>query len=171
LLVEGASDAAAVGVLARRVGLDLGASGGLVIVLGGATNVGAAARALGAVDHGVRLLALCDVGEERHVRVALDGLPGASWFVCEADLEDEMIRALGPLAVEQLLEQHDELESFRRFQRQPAQRGRDHAAQLRRFIGTRSGRKHRYGSILAEALASERIPRPLADLLGAMQPP
>ena len=46
----------------------------------------------------------------------------------------------------------------------------DHAAQLRRFIGTRSGRKHRYGSILAEAVASEQIPRPLADMLTAMQP-
>ena len=46
------------------------------------------------------------------------------FFVCEADLEDELIRALGPDAVEAVVEAHGELGSFRTLQKQPAWRGR-----------------------------------------------
>jgi hypothetical protein len=55
--------------------------------------------------------------------------------------------------------------SFRTFQRQPAQRGRPVEAQLRRFMGTRSGRKVRYGRLLVEALDLTRVPRPLDGVL------
>ena len=83
------------------------------------------------------------------------------FFVCEADLEDELIRALGTEAVERVLESEGELESFRRFQDQPAQRGRSTHAHLRRFMGTRARRKIRYGSLLVNALQLERVPRAL----------
>ena len=84
------------------------------------------------------------------------------FFVCDADLEDELIRALGTTVVECILASEDELSSFRRFQDQPAQRGREKQAQLRRFIGTRARRKIRYGTLLVDALDLERVPRPLA---------
>jgi hypothetical protein len=51
--------------------------------------------------------------------------------------------------------------SFRRFQDQPAQRGRDLHAQLRRFLGTRAGRKVRYGALLVDALELDRVPQAL----------
>jgi len=82
----------------------------------------------------------------------------AGVFACDADLEDELIRALGTAAVEAVLEAEGELASFRRFQEQPAQRGRDLHAQLHRFLGTRAGRKIRYGALLVDALDLDRVP-------------
>ncbi|MEJ7733476.1 MAG: hypothetical protein WKG00_30310 [Polyangiaceae bacterium] len=58
-----------------------------------------------------------------------------------------------------------DLESFRRFQREPAQRTRPLHAQLRRFMGTRSGRKTRYGQLLVEALDLRQVPAPLDAVL------
>jgi hypothetical protein len=87
------------------------------------------------------------------------------FFVCEADLEDELIRALGTAAVVRVLESEGELASFRRFQDQPAQRGRSAHAHLRRFMGTRARRKIRYGSLLVEALPLDRMPRALDRVL------
>ena len=51
------------------------------------------------------------------------------------------------------------------FQRQPFQRERPPEAQLRRFMGTRSGRKAKYAQALVGALDLARIPRPLELLL------
>ena len=44
-------------------------------------------------------------------------------------------------------------------------RGGDLVQHLHRFIGTRSGRKHRYAPLLTAALAPDELPRPLLDLL------
>jgi hypothetical protein len=92
------------------------------------------------------------------------------FYVCDADLEDELIRALGTVAVEQVLDAQGELGSFRTFQKQPAQRGRTTEAQLRRFLGTRSGRKAEYARLLVEALDLERAPRPLNGVLAHVRP-
>jgi hypothetical protein len=90
------------------------------------------------------------------------------FFVCVADLEDELIRALGVPAVEQVIEGQGDLRSLRRFQNQPAQRGRAAQAQLRRFMGTRSGRKAQYARLLAEALDLGQVPRPLDGVLSSV---
>jgi hypothetical protein len=90
------------------------------------------------------------------------------FYVCVADLEDELIRALGTTAVQQLVDSQGELGSFQTFQKQPAQRARPLAAQLRRFIGTRSGRKIRYGRLLVEALDPADVPRPLDLVLASV---
>jgi hypothetical protein len=87
------------------------------------------------------------------------------FFVCVADLEDELIRALGTAAVQEIIEVQGELGSFHIFQKQPAQRGRATEAQLRRFMGTRSGRKIRYATLLVDALELTRVPRPLDRVL------
>src|SRR5437773_1989488 len=57
---------------------------------------------------------------------------------------------------------------FRTFARQPAHRGEGRDRQLHRFMGTRSGRKIRYGHVLAAALDLTLIPGPLAGLLSAV---
>jgi hypothetical protein len=89
-------------------------------------------------------------------------------FVCVADLEDEMIRALGAAAVQELIEAAGESGPFRTFTRQPSQRSRPRSQQLRRFVGTRSGRKVRYAHLLALALDLRRVPEPLDGLLAAV---
>jgi hypothetical protein len=88
-------------------------------------------------------------------------------FVCDPDLEGELVRALGIPAVESVIAANGELESFRRLQNQPAQRGRPIEAQLARFFGGRSGNKRRYAALLAAAVPLDRIPGPLAALLAA----
>ena len=64
-----------------------------------------------------------------------------------------------------MFEAQGELESFRIFESQPPQRGRSTVAHLRRFIGTRSGRKIRYGTLLVEALPLDRVPQSLERVL------
>ena len=173
VLVEGISDQVAVEALAGRRGRDLRAEGVSLTPIGGAQAIGGF---LETVDADVRLAGLCDAGEERDFRRALERagfgtdltrgeMERLGFFVCEADLEDELIRALGTSAVEDLVAAEGELTSFRTFQKQPAQRERAIEAQLRRFIGTRSGRKIRYARVLVEALDPGSVPRPLEGLL------
>ena len=166
VLVEGMSDQAAVQTLAELAGRDLSADGVFVVPMGGATNVGHFVDLFGPRGYGVRLAGLCDQREERDFRRGLDGV--GPYFVCVADLEDELIRALGPRRVEELIEAEGEHGPFLTFTRQPAHRGEGRDQQLRRFMGTRSGRKIRYGRVLAAALDPARIPVPLARLLSAM---
>jgi hypothetical protein len=179
VLVEGASDQAAVETLAARRGRDLAAEGVAVVPMGGATNMRTFAQRFGPRGIGVRLAGMYDAGEEGAVRRGLEasgvvvprgrpGLAAVGFHRCEADLEDELIRALGVADVERVVAAQGELRSFRILQNQPAQRGRDHAAQLRRFIGVRSGRKLRYARLLVEALDLAQVPRPLDGVLAAV---
>ena len=166
VLVEGMSDQAAVQTLAERSGRDLRAEGVFVVPMGGATNVGHFVDLFGPGGFGVRLAGLCDQGEERDFHCGLDGI--GPYFVCVADLEDELIRALGTGRVEDLIEAEGESGPFLTFTRQPAHRDTARDRQLRRFMGTRSGRKIRYGHLLAAALDLTVIPAPLASLLSAV---
>lgn len=173
VLVEGRSDAAALDVLARRRGRDLAADGVRVVVMGGATNIGHALAAYGPAGAGLAVAGLCDAGEEPVVRRALRraglGEPDAAGFhVCVRDLEDELIRAVGPAGVERVVEAEGELRAFRTFQRQAAQVDRPLADQLHRFLGTRGGRKVRYAGLLAGVVELDAVPRPLDRLLAAV---
>ena len=166
VLVEGMSDQAAVDTLAERSGRDLRGEGVFVVPMGGATNIGHFVALFGPGGFGVRLAGLCDQGEEHDFRRGLDR--AGPCFVCVADLEDELIRALGTRRVEELIEAEGERGPFLTFTRQPAHRGAVRDQQLRRFMGTRSGRKIRYGHVLAAALDLTRVPGPLAGLLSAV---
>ena len=176
ILVEGLSDQAAVCALAARRGRDLDTEGVFVVPIGGATNIGHFLDLFGPRGLGVALAGLCDEGEEGDFRRGLAGAglsPGPAragterlgFYVCVADLEDEMIRSLGTARVEHLIAAEGELASLRTFCRQPAQRNRSRPQQLRRFMGTRSGRKLHYARVLASSLEELRVPRPLDRVL------
>lgn len=176
VLVEGMSDQCALATLAARCGRDLAGQGVFIVPMGGATNIGHFLAVFGPQGFGVRLAGLCDQAEEHDVRRALaraglrpgqdrGSLERLGFFVCVADLEDELIRALGVAVTEQLIEVQGELVPFRTFVKQPAQRTRPREQQLRRFLGTRSGRKIHYGHVLAAALDLSRLPRPLDAVL------
>lgn len=181
VLVEGESDAIALSTLAARLGRDLDAEGVRLVAMGGATSVGHAVAAWGPAGADVRLAGLCDEREAPHYVRALrraglgdgltvDDLPGLGFGICVADLEDEMIRALGADRVIEVLDAEGELRAFRTLQRQPAQQGRTVEAQLHRFLGTRSGRKAAAARALATALDLDRIPAPLRVVLDAVRP-
>ncbi len=182
VLVEGTSDAAALTTLAARLGHDL--TRVAVVPMGGITNLRAHLRA--AAADGVPAAGLYDAAEERVVRRTLavlhdlpadparlhpadaadPGDPAAHHlFRCERDLEDELIRACTPGAVLAALAEHGDLARFRAFQRQPFQRPRPLDAQLRRFLGTTSGRKLLYATRLAAVVPLERTPTPIRRLL------
>ncbi|MFF2820216.1 TOPRIM nucleotidyl transferase/hydrolase domain-containing protein [Kitasatospora cineracea] len=166
VLLEGPSDLAAVEALAGRLGRELAAEGVCAVSMGGAMSAGPFAALLGPSGLGLRLTGLCDEHEQGFYRRGFDraGAFGDEFFVCAADLEEEFIRALGVPRIEQVLAAAGDLPSWRTFARQPAQRDRSPQQRLRRFLGTRKGRKIRYGRLLAEALDPDRLPPPLHAL-------
>ncbi|MFD7256791.1 TOPRIM nucleotidyl transferase/hydrolase domain-containing protein [Streptomyces sp. NPDC059874] len=170
VLLEGLSDLAAVEALATRRGRDLAAEGVCVVSMGGAMNIGRYAELLGPPGLGLRLVGLCDEREQPFFDRGLKraSAPHGDVFVCEADLEDELIRALGTERVEEIVRAEGDLRSWQTFLRQPAHHGRPRQQQLRRFLGTKKGRKIRYGSLLVEALDHEQVPTPLDDLLASL---
>ena len=176
VLVEGNSDRVALHTLAERRGRDLAAEGVEVVAMGGITNTRAFASHYGPRGLGVPLAGLYDAPEEAKLRHGLaaaglgaalepDGLTGLGFYRCSADLEDELIRALGVEAVEAVIEAAGEARSLRLLAGMPAQRGWTREAVIRRFLGSRSGRKARYAELLVDALEPGRVPEPLAAVL------
>ena len=172
MLVEGLSDRIALEALAERRGRDLRAEGIAVMPIGGAQAIGRFLKLLGPQGSNVRLAGLCDAAEEGDFRHGLEraGLGSRltraemeriGFYVCDADLEEELIRALGADSVEEVVDAQGELGSLRTLQKQPAWRGRSHEEQLRRFMGSGGSRKIRYARLLVDALDLTQVPRPL----------
>jgi OLD-like protein len=174
VLVEGISDRVAVEVLAERRGRSL--DGISVVPIGGTKSIHEFLSLFGPAGLGLGLAGLCDAGEERDFLRGLEraglganltraGIEALGFYVCDLDLEDELIRCLGTAVVEQVVEAQGDLRSFRILQKQPAQHGRSVEQQLRRFMGTRGGRKIHYARLLVEALDLNDVPRPLDGVL------
>jgi hypothetical protein len=189
VLVEGVSDQIAVETQARRQDRDLSAAGVAVLPIGGAHGAARYLRRFGPDGTAARIVGLCDHAEAHIVRRGLAavglGMAGfgaadfgaagsvgdlerLGFYVCVEDLEDELIRAAGPALVMEVFAAHGDLTAFRTIQRQPAWRGKDEAAQLRRFLGAGAQRKLRYARLLTEAVEPDRIPPPLTALLAAI---
>jgi hypothetical protein len=174
VLVEGESDQAALEVLARRRGLAMADVS--IVPMGGATNIGHYLRRYGPAGLDLRLAGLCDASAVPFFRASLaraglgagltdDAMRALGFFVCDRDLEDELIRTLGIGLVEEIIDSQGELRSLRSLQQQPAQRGRDTVDHLRRFLGCRSHRKLRYARLLTAALDLNRVPASLDAVL------
>jgi hypothetical protein len=180
VLVEGTSDRAALEALAERRGRDLDAEGVSIVPMGGAQAIGSFLERFGPRGLDVRLGGLCDAAEVGEFARGLEraglgsnlsraDLERLGFYVCVADLEEELIRALGAAPVEQVVEAQGDLESFRTLQKQPAWRGRPTEEQLRRFMGSGGRRKIRYARFLVDALDLDRVPRPLDQVLAQSQ--
>jgi len=176
VVVEGLSDGSAVETLAERRGRDLAAEGVSVVPIGGAQAIRRALDLYGPGGLDLALAGLCDAGEEKSFRRGLehaglgtelsrDAMERLGFYVCEADLEDELIRALGAEEAEQVVEAHGDIGPFRTLQKQPEWRGRPLHDQLRRFFGSGGRRKIRYARYLVEAVELDRVPRPLDGVL------
>ena len=176
VLVEGISDQRAVEALAEGRGRDLAAERVSVVPIGGAQAIGRFLERFGPRGSDLRLAGLYDVAEEADFRRGLEraGLGSSltrkdmerlGFYACVADLEDELIRALGADRVQQVVEAHDDLVPFRTLQRQPASQGRPIEEQLRRFMGSGGRRKIRYARYLVDALEPVDVPRPLDRVL------
>jgi predicted ATP-dependent endonuclease of OLD family len=178
VLVEGPSDAAALLALARRRGDDLDGEGVSVVAMGGYGNLGRFLERYGPAGLGVRLASLYDAPEERHfiralARAGFDSnltrpdLEALGFYACDANLEDELTRAMGVAAMEELLDAQGNLSAFRTYQKQLSHRERPIEEQLRGFLWNR---KLEYGVLIVDALDLDRIPRPLAGVLAHVLP-
>jgi hypothetical protein len=176
VLVEGNSDRVALHAVARRTGRNLVDDGVEVVAMGGITNTRACASRYGPHGLGLPLAGLYDVADEAKLRRGLVAagvsthlepadLPGLGFYKCSADLEDELIRALGVEGVEEVIEAAGEGRSLRLLAGMPVQRTWTREAVLRRFLGSRSGRKSRYAALFVEALEPDQMPEPLTAVL------
>jgi hypothetical protein len=173
VLLEGRSDVAAVRTVAAARGLTERGHGYRLVDMGGVTNVHRCLTAARARPVPVRVVGMCDAGEASVVARALrlDGpdraaeLAGHGFSVCDADLEDELIRACGPDVVMDVLDRLGLGARFATFRNQPAWRGRPLRDQLHRFAGTTSGRKAMFAAALAAELQPGQVPEPLSRLL------
>jgi hypothetical protein len=141
--------------------------------MGGAQAIGRYLDRFGPDGLNVRLAGLCDAGEEPDFRRGLEraglgsdltreDMERLGFYVCVEDLEDELVRAVGPEDVEQVIAAEGELRAFRTFQRQLAKRDLPYEEQLWRFMWNR---KQRYATLLVEAVDLARVPRPLDRVL------
>ena len=173
VLVEGVSDKVALETLAVRRGRDLAYEGVFVEAIGGAHAIGRFLDLYGPQGSNVGLAGFCDVGEEGAFRRALErtglgvdldraAMERLGFFVCDRDLEDELIRSLGVEAVKEIFAAHGKLGSFRTYQKQPAHRGRPTEEQLRGFL---TNWKIYLAAPLVEALDLDRVPHPLDGVL------
>jgi nucleotidyltransferase/DNA polymerase involved in DNA repair len=157
IAVEGLSDRLVLELLARRRGRDLEAEGIEIVSIGGAHAIG---RFVAELPPDTALRGLCDANEAYLFRRVLDDV-----YVCAPDLEGELIRSLGVEAVQSIIADAGGLRSFRKFQHQPAQRGRPLEAQLDRWLRSGSSRYKRYLRLLVEALDLDQVPQPLDKVL------
>jgi len=179
VLVEGESDAGVVHALAGLLRLNLSDIGVEVRSAAGITNFPRILSEFVETNSGEAFCGMYDAADERHVRRALarvglrigseESIEPHGFFACEADLEDELIRALGTSVVEATVESQGELASLRRFQAMPEHRGSSAHAQLHRFLGTRATRKIRSARLLGERLDPLNLPGPLKNLAGRLQ--
>lgn len=176
ILVEGVSDQVAVETLAAARELDLELLGAAVVPVGGAQGLERHLHRFAAGTDARRVIGLYDAAEEswviRAVRrsgvanpVDRAGLADIGFFVCDADLEDELIRAAGVDVVEQVIDEAGELRALGTLRKQSAWREQPAEAQLRRFFSAQARRKTRYARLLVEALPPERAPQPLRSVL------
>ena len=119
----------AIEALAERRGVDTDAMGVSLVPIGGAQAIGRYLAVF--VPQGLKLAGLCDAAEEGEFARELEraglgsnlmraDMEQLGFFVCVEDLEDELIRAHGAAAVEQVIEAEGDLGSFRTLQKQPA---------------------------------------------------
>ncbi|MEL6984961.1 MAG: TOPRIM nucleotidyl transferase/hydrolase domain-containing protein, partial [Actinomycetota bacterium] len=130
ILVEGICDQIAIETLAGRYQRNLEAEGITVLPVGGAQAVTPHLREFGPQGEHLELAGLCDADAAETFRRALitagvgrpateDDMAELGFHVCQRDLEEELIRAVGPDAVEAVIESQGDLGSFRTFQKQP----------------------------------------------------
>jgi hypothetical protein len=182
VLLEGPSDVAALEAVLTARGAEVRGTAYRLVDMGGVTNTAAHLRRA-VQDRGdgeaPRVLGLCDAGEAwvvvralrdtgREVEEEAD-LAAHGFFVCDRDLEDELVRALGVRRCLALLEAEGLGHRFRAFSAQRAWAERPVEERLRRFSGIASGRKIRLARAMAAALPPAEVPLPIARLVARIE--
>jgi hypothetical protein len=175
ILVEGISDVLAIRAMAIRAGRNLDAEGITLLSLEGGGGLDSYVKLLGPSGLGLELLGLCDADQEGQWAKWLEAaglghsldrakMEAIGFFVCDRDLEDELIRAVSVADVIQLIANEGEDAAFKAFIKAPAHSSKAPDDQIRSFFG-KSGRKARYAPLLVDATPSGSEPRSLQEVL------
>ncbi len=175
ILVEGPSDQYALEALADRRDRNLDADGVSVIPIGGAGTIGAYLSLFGANGFDLPTAGLCDLAEEPVFADALrrEGqvinsradMERFGFFVCDADLEDVLISAVGAADVVQVIDAAGDRTAFETLQQQPAHRTASQYEQVAAFVDRR---KIKYAPLLVDALDLARVPAALDGVLNSV---
>src|SRR5207245_9473576 len=91
----------------------------------------------------------------------------AGFYVCNRDLEEELVRAFGMTEVIQLIESGGDKRAFELFCAQPNQKTKPREEQLHDFLATK-GRKVRYAPVMVEKMDMANLPPPLKGVLASV---
>ncbi len=173
VLVEGISDQIAVETLANQMGRDLRVQGVVVLPIGGAHGVATVVKRFAGQSE-LTVLGLCDRNEFSLFERAFDADPDRSVddvFVCDPDLEHELIGSVTPAELEAVLADHDDLGRFRKLQAQAAWIDRPFEQQMHRWLRAHARRPARYARIIIDHSGSGSAPAVLSRLVNESPPP
>lgn len=172
LLVEGPSDYLAVREAARVLGVDLDANGAAIVSLQGAGLLETYLRLLGPSGLDLELAGLCDLDAETdwQAKLASAGfqindratMNSAGFYVCDADLEAELVAAHGDQSVLNIIHQDGEGPRFTALANDPRYQGLTQTQLLEVFA--RKNKVRRSPRFMG-ALSPQAIPQPVRDLL------
>jgi predicted ATP-dependent endonuclease of OLD family len=177
LLVEGESDRLAVEAIAERKGRNLDADGVTIVPINGITKAPVYIDLFGPHGLNVKMAGLYDESEEAYVLRGVErsemadepnraDLERLGFLVCQRDLEDELVRALGGKAAKEVVEGNGDLGALELFSQQPAYKELSLEEQVVAFIQSgRKSRKVEYAPLLVDAIPESAFPAPLEKVL------
>jgi hypothetical protein len=172
VFVEGFSDLLAVRACASTLDIDLDARGVSLISLEGADILQHYLSLLGPSGLNVRMRGLCDLDKEARWTALLtvagisinsrSDLNAAGFHVAEADLEEELVKALGITDTERVISEAGLTNRLEGFEKQPTNAGLSREDLLTAFAGTL---KIKLAPLLASEIPASDIPGPIKALL------
>ncbi len=175
LLVEGESDYIAVTKAATLLGHRLDAKGVAVLQTGGEGTLRTFVRLFGKNGLDLDIAGLVDADAEAALTQELEResygqgidrltLESVGFWICDSDLEAELIQAVGISQTEALITAEGEDQSYAAFAQDPRYSRLSDQERLEAFLSKR-GRKVRYAPLLIDRLTSGTLPRPLVEAL------
>lgn len=175
IVVEGFSDLLAIRTLASKLGLSLDASGVSVLSLDGAGTFKYYLQLFGPQGLDVQLRGLCDQDAESDWIVKLDAagisvgnrsdLEAQGFYVCDPDLEAELLSALGTSTTQQIIIANEAEGSYSSFANQQVNQGKSEAEIQLAFFRRE---KVRWAPLFSAEIDGASVPSPIAELLGEL---
>lgn len=173
MFVEGPSDRLAILSLAKKNNLSLDSLGVSVIALNGAGILAWFLKLFGPAGFQLPVCGICDLDHASQWSKVLENsglgknlsrsdMEKIGFFVCDRDMEDELVRALGDAVVLQAIDENGDIKDWNLFCQQSNNKVLAQPAQIRAFLAAK--RKVLYAPILVSKL-STTVPRPLKEVL------
>jgi predicted ATPase len=178
VLVEGQSDKYALEAIAAKKSRNLDADGVTIVAMRGAGGISTFLTLLGPSGLKLKLAGLCDAQEESKWAEALEShgmghkltraaMATIGFQVCDADLEEVLIAALGEPATLAIIDAQGDTPAFTSFVQQPTHKTKTVRQQLHDFLHAR-GRNITYAPLIVDAIDSAHLPAALENVISAI---